>query len=202
MKLPAVTPNVFWQGSARWSRAFTISEVVVAMAIFMLVVAGIISAHLFGLRMVQANESKLTATEWSRKTFGKIADEVRACNSMKLGNITSGVFEAFLDGETQQGAGLMIYPTTSTNNYVLYFLNANDQTFRRATEQANSAVILADSVTNLTVFTALDLAGNVQTNNQNNRVIHLTLEFYQPKRFMREANNYKLETSVARRVVD
>ena len=50
-------------------------------------------------------------------------------------------------------------------------------------------------------FCAQDFSGNVLTNNQNNQVIHLTLEFYQPARFMQGADYYKLETSMTRRAL-
>ena len=70
-----------------------------------------------------------------------------------------------------------------------------------ATPGGTNTVILADSVTNTMVFTAQDFSGNVLTNNQNNRVIHLTLEFYQPARFMLGADYYKLETSMTRRAL-
>ena len=69
------------------------------------------------------------------------------------------------------------------------------------TDQTGTAVILADSVTNTLVFSAQDLSGNVLTNIENNPVIHLTLEFYQPARFLLDADYYKLETSMKRRVV-
>jgi hypothetical protein len=103
-----------------------------------------------------------------------------------------------LDGETQQGNALQIYPTANTNNYIVYFVNLADQTFRR-TDQSSNTVILADSVTNTMAFSAQDFSGNVLTNNQNNQVIHLTLEFHQPERFMQGADYYKLETAVTRR---
>jgi hypothetical protein len=42
----------------------------------------------------------------------------------------------------------------------------------------------------------------VLTNNQNNRVIHLTLEFFQKPRQGVVADYYKLETSVTRRALE
>jgi hypothetical protein len=62
-------------------------------------------------------------------------------------------------------------------------------------------VILADSVTNTLPFSARDFSGNMLTNSQNNQVIHLTLEFHQPARFMQGADYYKLETSMTRRAL-
>jgi len=184
------------------SPGFTVPEVLVAATVFAIMVIGIIAANLFGLRMFQITQAKLNVSTWSRETVDKITSEVRACNSVWVGNITTnGVFETLLDGEAQQGTGLLIYPGTNTTNYIIYFVNPADLTFRRTTDQVGTAEILADSVTNTIVFTAQDLSGNVLTNNQNNRVIHLTLEFYQPQRFMQGADYYKMETSVTRRAL-
>ena len=179
----------------------TLPEVLIAMTVFLFVIGGIIAANLFGLRMFQITETKLNVTRWSRETIEKITGEVHACNDVQVGNITNGVFEGLLDGETQQGTSLLIYPTTNTNNYIIYFVNSSDQTFRRTTDQTGTAVILADSVTNTLPFSARDFSGNMLTNSQNNQVIHLTLEFHQPARFMQGADYYKLETSVTRRAL-
>jgi hypothetical protein len=177
-------------------------ETLVAATVFLFLIGGIILANLFGLKMFQMIQTKLNVATWSRQTTDKLMAEVRACNAVWVGNLTSNsVFEAPLDGEMQQGTALLIYPTTNTTNYILYFVNPPDQTFRRTTDQAGTAEILAASVTNTIAFAAQDLSGKVLTNNQNNRVIHLTLEFYQPERFKLGADYYKLETSVTRRAL-
>jgi prepilin-type N-terminal cleavage/methylation domain-containing protein len=181
---------------------FTLPEILIAMTVFLLVVIGIVATNLFGLKMFQIANTKLNAITWSRETSGEITAEVHACNSVWVGNVTTnGVFEMLLDGETQQGTGLLIYPTTNTTNYIIYFVNPSDQTFRRTTGQPGTAEILADSVTNTLVFAAQDFSGNVLTNNENNRVIHLTLEFYQPARYLLGADYYKMETSMTRRAL-
>jgi len=180
---------------------FTLPELLIALTIFIIVIAGVIFANLFGLKMLQLNATKLNATAWSRITFEKITDEIRASRSLYVGNMSNSVFVGLLDGEVQQGTSLLLYPTTNTTSFILYYLDSTDQSFRRATEQTNSAEILADTVTNNIVFTAQDLWGNVLTNKQNNQMIHLSLEFYQPKRFMEGEDYYKLETTVARRAV-
>ncbi len=181
---------------------FTLAEILIAMTVFLLMLAGIIAANLFGLRMFQVNTTKLNITTWSRQTVEKMTTEIHSCNSVSVGNITNGVFDGLLNGETQQGTALLVYPTTNTASYIIYFVNLSDQSFRRTTDQPGSAEILADSVTNTIAFTAQDFSGNVLTNNQNNRVIHLTLEFYQPARFLQGADYYKLETSMTRRALE
>ena len=189
----------------RWPRpdeGFTLPEVLIATTVFLLVIIGVVAANLFGLKMFQVTQTKLNVTTWSRETSDKITAEVHACNSVWVGNVaTNGVFATLLDGETQQGTGLLIYPTTNTTNFIIYFVNPTDQTFRRTTGQPGTAEILADSITNTRVFAAEDFSGNVLTNNENNRVIHLTLEFYQPARFMVGADYYKMETSMTRRAL-
>jgi hypothetical protein len=180
---------------------FTLAEILVASTIFVLLVGGIIAANLFGLRVFQMSQTKLQITQWSRETIMRLSDEIHVCNNAQVGTVSNGVFTAFLDGETQQGNGLLINTTTNTNSFIIYFVNASDQTFRRTTDQPASAVILASSVTNLLPFTAEDFLGNVLTNNSNNQVVHLALEFYQPGFFMQSADYYKLETSVKQRIV-
>jgi len=202
MKLPVPFSGLTRGRCPRADQGFTLPEILIAMTVFLLMVGGIIAANLFGLRMFQVTSTKLNATTWSRETAGKITAEVHACDAVSVGNITTnGVFEGLLDGEFQQGTALMIYPTTNTDSYIIYFVNPADQTFRRATDQAGTAEVLADSVTNIMVFAAQDFSGNVLTNIGNNRVIHLTLEFYQPARFMLGADYYKLETSMTRRAL-
>ncbi len=202
MKLQVPFPG---PGRGRWPTAeagFTLPEVLIATTIFLLVILGVIAANLFGLKMFQITQTKLNVVTWSRETSDKITAEVHACNSVWVCNVaTNGDFQTLLDGETQQGNGLQIYPTTNTTNYILYFVNPLDQTFRRTTGQPGTAEILADSVTNALVFSAEDFSGDVLTNNENNRVIHLTLEFYQPARYLLGADYYKLETSMTRRAL-
>jgi prepilin-type N-terminal cleavage/methylation domain-containing protein len=186
-------------------RGFTLPEILIATTVFLLMIGGIIAANMFGLRMFQVTETKLNVATWSRETTDKISSEVHACDTVLVGNVnsTNGDFEELLDGEAQQGNGLLIYPTTNTDNFTIYFVNSPDETFRQtvAAPGGTNTVILADSVTNAMVFSVQDYSGNVLTNNQNNRVIHFTLEFYQPARFMQGADYYKLETSMTRRAL-
>jgi len=183
-------------------RGFTLPEILIAVTIFMAVVGGILAANVLGLRLMQVNQTKLMATQWSRNTFGKLTDEIHSCNNVYVGNINSNGFAGILDGEPQTGNGLMILPTTNATNYILYFFNPPDSSFRRITSQDSTGVRLAESVTNtVPIFTAQDLYGNVLTNNVNNRVIHVTLDIYQPEHYLSAPDYYQLETAVTRRAM-
>ncbi|MGO8836452.1 MAG: prepilin-type N-terminal cleavage/methylation domain-containing protein [Limisphaerales bacterium] len=203
MKLQVPSTGSGRSGGPLPDKGFTLPEMLIAMTVFLLMVGGIIAANLFGLQMFRITQTKLNATTWSRQTIEQIAGEIHTCNTVWVGNSTTNGFEELLDGETQQGSALLIFPTTATNNYIVYFFNPSDDTFRQtvAAPSGTNTVILADSVTNTLIFAAQDFSGNVLTNNANNRVIHLTLEFYQPARFMQGADYYKMETSVTRRAL-
>ena len=193
-------------GGDQAAGGFTLSEIMIAMTIFVIVVGAIMTAHLFGLRMLQANTNTLTATTWSRTVFGKLANEVRSSSSVLVGNLdtTNGAgptFDELMSGEPQQGNALMIFPTNNKSNYIFYYVNAADQTFRRITDQYTNALILAYQITNTVVFTAKDYSGNLllSSANSNNPVIHLTLDVSQPPSYLQNGYGYQLKTSMTRR---
>ena len=185
---------------------FTLTEILVASTIFIMLVGGVIVVNLFGLRIFQMSQTKLEISQWSRETIVRLTDEIHVCNNEQVGVVSNGIFMAFLDGDTQQGNGLLLNTSTNTNNFIIYFVNTADQTFRQTTDAGSngtSTVILASCGHEPTPpFSAEDFSGNVLTNyNANNQVIHMTLEFYQPAFFMQNSSYYKLETSIKQRIV-
>ena len=202
MKLPTLVCDSHPAAAAEIPAAFTLPELLVTLTLFTLVVSGVLCAHVFGLRMSRITEAKLNASNSARQAFGKMADEIRNCTSTWVGNVTNGVFVELLDGVPQTGSALLVQPTTNAANFVVYFVNPSDQSFRRTTSAPGTTTIVARSVTNSAVFRAQDYHGNLLNTSQNNRVIHLTLEFYQPQPFVPVPEYYKIETSVTRRALD
>lgn len=182
--------------------AFTLPEIMIAMTVFIFLVGGIVFANLYGLSMFRITQTKLSATDDARKTIGQLTEEIRTCKKSWVGNVKNGSFVQLLDGEKRVGNALMIFPTTNTANYILYFVNPADQTFRRTTSKPVVTTILAESITNTIVFSERSHSGKILTNNQNNYLVQFNLEFFQPKRHLQVSDYYKLETSVTRRSVD
>jgi hypothetical protein len=79
----------------------------------------------------------------------------------------------------QKGSAIQVYPTSNTNSYVRYFWDAADKKLKRTTNGATYVSVVANSISNQLVFTSEDYTGMILTNNENNRVIGLTLQFYQ-----------------------
>jgi hypothetical protein len=180
--------------------AFTLTELMVSVAIFILLVGGMVSANVFGLKMFQIEQSKLNSSDQARKIVGMLMDEIHECQSFQIGTFTNATFTGLPLGARQSGPALLVYPTTNTTNFIMYFVNTPDQTFRRATSVPGSMRVVAQSVTNTTdLFRAQDYLGNVLTNLQDNMVLHVKLEFYQAARFGVPPDYYKLETSTTRR---
>jgi hypothetical protein len=180
--------------------AFTLTELMVSVAIFILLVGGMVSANVFGLKMFQIEQTRLNASDQARGIVGVMMDEIHECQTFQIGAFTNGTFTGLAPGVRQIGPALIVYPTTNTTNFIMYFVNPPDQTFRRATSIPGSTRILAQSVTNTAdLFRAQDYLGNILTNTQDNTVLHLKLEFYQAARFGVTPDYYKLETSTTRR---
>lgn len=197
MRIQIESPRSSFRAAVIPVTGFTLPELLISIGVFAFLVIGIVFANLYGLSMFHITETTLNATDAARKTMGKMTDEIRTCSGAWIGNVKTGAFMAQLDGEVQQGNSLLI---SNNASYVMYFVNPSDKTFRRTTSTPGSAAVLAEFVTNAVVFSAQNHLGQVLTNNQNNRVIHLNLEFYQAKRALQIAQYYKLETSVTRRV--
>jgi hypothetical protein len=178
---------------------FTLPEAIIATAVFTLLVLGVVSANLFGLRWYQMGQTKLVASDSAREVINKMTDELRNCDNAVVGNVTNDSFAGHVAGELQTGNGLMIFATTNTNNYVLYFLNSTNETFIRYTTDSQTNQVVASEVTNYYIFQSQDFQGNVLTNFQNNHVIRCLLQFYTPTPQSPVADAYQLQTAVAPR---
>ncbi len=160
-------------------RAFTLVEVLITMVTTVVVMGGGLAAYIYGLRMVQFVQPKLTASDDARKAVALLTEDIRGAFDVKVGNRSGTTFEPIAPFTLQAGNALRIYPGTSTNSFVFYFWDVNDRTLKRTTNNATFTSIIAASVSNEVVFTAEDFLGNILTNDMNNRVIGLNLQFYQ-----------------------
>jgi len=151
----------------------------VAMAIFGMVMAGMMIASAFGIRAHEMTKVKLGASDEARRAINLLSSEIRAAKIIRIGNGTASSFDEVPVNAPQRGSALQIHPTTNTANFVRYFWNSDDHQLKRTMNGSNIVTVVANFITNQLVFTSEDGFGNVLTNNQNNRVIGLKLEFYQ-----------------------
>lgn len=182
--------------------AFSLPEITMSMALFVLLLGGVVTVNLFGVRWYMMIQTKLVIADKARAAFGRMSDEIRTCAVTYVGTVSNGLFTAHAPGEYLTGNGLMIYTSTNSTNYILYFYNSADQTFRCTSSQLGTTTIEASSVTNNTVFQAQDWLGNVLTNSQGNYVISARLNFFVNNPASPVPFCYTLQTAVNPRAVD
>lgn len=186
-------------------RAFTITELMIAMGLFALVVIGSILSHVVGLKMCTINQTKLKTTHTARAALSRAEDEIRSAMELHVGNGNITNFTYAGTNQLRQGNAVQIYPTGDTNNFIRYYLDTTDQTLKRVASGGGFETI-ANYITNKIPFAAEDYEGNVLTNDQNNRVIRMNFEFYQWEFAGPNARNvydyYRLQTRIARRATN
>jgi hypothetical protein len=160
-------------------RAFTLPEVQISLMIFMVVIGGMAVTYLFGVRLFAMVQPKLDATDQARLLVGTVSSEIKAAAQIKVGTGSLLSFTEVSLNSPQSGNAIQIYPSSDTNLFVRYYYDSGDRTLKRLVNSNSVVRTMASSVTNSTVFRAEDFGGNVLTNNQNNRVISMVLQFYQ-----------------------
>ena len=70
-------------------RAFTLVELMITMAIFMMLVLAMVGVQIFGFKINALTTSKLMTTAYSLKALDQIQSQVRGASSVVVGNGTS-----------------------------------------------------------------------------------------------------------------
>jgi prepilin-type N-terminal cleavage/methylation domain-containing protein len=208
-------------------KGFTLPEILVAMAIFTLLIAAVCAVQLFAVRIYQFAATKLTATSDGRRTVNFIREQVREAKLIYIGSFTnsgssSATFSAVGDGTNEVGGALLIFPTTNTTYGTIFYEDAVNSNLcsafiTNATTSTNGLAITgtlntfrtnAPFVTNYYVFQAEDYQGNILQNNNNNRIIHVILQFSQLEYPVAGIGKgamydyYELHTRATRRTID
>jgi type II secretory pathway pseudopilin PulG len=207
----------------RQERAFTFAEMMVATALFTMLMAGIIYGYIFGLNLYQITKVKLGANDDARKAIIKLTDDIRSAWRIQVGSVSSTNLTNFSQcGATniQQGNAIKVFPNTNDwNSWVLYYFdsnqvdafsnyNTNFTKLMRTTNGSTATQLLSHSITNNMLFTSEDCNGNILSNSLNNRVIGVTLQFYQieyPIVHIGPGNYYdfyQLHTRITRRTLN
>jgi hypothetical protein len=169
-----------WKQSA----AFTLTELMVSMALFTLVIGGVIYAHINGLRMYEITRAKLGASETTRMSLALLVSEVRSAQRIAIGAGSNTTFAEVGDGTNQQGNAIQIYranyhAVNNSNAWVRYYRDTSTSMLMRKPGPSANPQMMAEYITNANVFYATDYTGtNLLSNNDNNAVIGVTLQFF------------------------
>lgn len=190
---------------ARGLRAFTLVEVLVTMVTVLIVLGGAMATYLYGIKMVQFIQPKLSASDDARKAVAKMTEDIRGAYDVDVGMRTNNTFIEASSFSLHRGNALRIFPSTNTNQFVIYFLDTADKRLKRTADNSTFTDVMASAVSNTTVFTTEDFKGRVLTNDMASYVIGISLQFYQlqyPAVSIGPGNyyeSYQLRSKVTRR---
>jgi Tfp pilus assembly protein PilW len=201
MKLPILHP------AARSQAGLTLVETLMVAGLFGALVLGLVTSQVTGLQLFSSTAARLTASHSTRGALNFVRDEIRAAKTVEVG---TGNRTSFVRApqNLQQGNAIQIYPTASTNQFLRLFVDSEGCTLSRVSSDNPSPVVIATSVTNQVVFFAEDFKGQLLTNNQDNRVIRMLLEFSQwefPSKGFGSGSKYdyfRLQTRITRRAIE
>jgi prepilin-type N-terminal cleavage/methylation domain-containing protein len=165
--------------SARSARGFTLSEMMVALGLFIMAVTGLVYSQLFGLRQDELVNSKSGACELARLSFNDMMRDIRGSKIWQIGNGNLTNFSSIPMNSAQQGASIKLSLTIDTNQYIVYFFDTNQcALYRQHTGDAHPKV-LAKYLTNTMYFQAQTYSGAVQTTLSHKGVIDVLMQFCQ-----------------------
>jgi hypothetical protein len=136
----------------RRAQAFTVSEMLVSVFIFVFMVIGIIYAMLAGMRYDQLVCSKLGASDKSRMSFDLLTSDIRTAKSWSIGNIAGNNKNGFTScGNATAQVGNAVSLTNAAGSWVRYWFYTNDpQNWQmyRGLDSTATIQIVAQNLTN------------------------------------------------------
>lgn len=190
------------QSSTSQRSGVTLVEMLISIGLIIMVLAVVLSGHLYGLRLYSLCRSKLQASQASRDMVKYLISEVYSAANVYVANSYSDPFHAITNvGALRQGNALQIWLDAS--NYVCYYFDADNASLHRAVMGSTNINFLGDSIlvsgTNH-IFTLRDYAGQILTNETGNVSVHIRLEFQGTNYPTGQKIDYnKFETTISRR---
>jgi prepilin-type N-terminal cleavage/methylation domain-containing protein len=163
----------------RRKAGFTLSELMVASAIFSLTVLGFVYCQMFGMRQDELVNSKIGSSEQARLSFNELANNIRSAKIWQIGDGDLNSFSGIPPGSNQQGTALKLSLTTDTNHYYLYYFDTNACKLFRGHSGSAAVMCLAQFLTNAMYFQAQNYRGENQTDLTHKGVIDVVMQFCQ-----------------------
>ena len=108
----------------------TLVEMMVASSLLSLVILGILSCHIAGLRFTGFVMPKIQNAEYSRQLVSRMIEEIRCATTVSIGTGTVSGFTTAAANKPQIGNAIRIYPL-NTNSFIYYFQDTNTWTVKR-----------------------------------------------------------------------
>jgi hypothetical protein len=182
--------------------AFTLTEVMVTLAISLLISIAVVATQFFGAQMTKLTQAKIHTSDRARQLVRLLSADIQSGRLIQIGAGSQTSFVAAAPDTPQQGNAVQIYPTQNPNIFIRYFRSAPDFKLKRM-KNDGSIADLASGVSNPVVFTLENYQRTVLTQAQAKAVIGINLQFSQlenPDLPVGPAHHYKFyrfETRIA-----
>ncbi|MFO1477100.1 MAG: hypothetical protein U1F98_10670 [Verrucomicrobiota bacterium] len=171
---------------ARFFRGLTLVETMITMFLFSFVVLALVYTHIFGLKQDQLIESKLGASDESRKAFERMSRDVRSSQDTSIGTYSGGTYSSNASGVLQIGNALKLVINVSNPTNIIYYFDtsqANNYKLMRIRTGESTATVMASNLinnySNSLMFMFEDQNGNIISDLSNRRIVHCILQFLQ-----------------------
>jgi type II secretory pathway component PulJ len=177
-----MNPATPQSGRKRRGRGFTLTELMIACSLLVMVFGAVIMVNLWGLAMTQRSSIWLLASDDARHTMGMLHEDVRTALTLYVGSGNLSGFTNAGPTNIQAGNAMKLYLSTNTNSWVLYYYDINAGTLYRTNWDGTSVgdyrIVSANPITNDNyIFTMQDYLGNVLSNSTPYPVIAVYLSF-------------------------
>lgn len=168
----------------------TLLEVMIAVAVMGMVIAGVLSANFMGLRQARLMESKAGANDSSRRYVNLLLYDIRSAKGYDIGSMSGTNFVAITNGNFQGTALKLFVVVGSTNRvidntrYLLYYFDTseaasgNGKLWRQNSTNGVASIVVSNLVNTL-YFTSENYLGYTQTVRTFKGVVHTILQFTQ-----------------------
>jgi prepilin-type N-terminal cleavage/methylation domain-containing protein len=168
---------------AKAARGLTLTEMMVTMSVFGLLVIGLVYTSLFCLGLDELSNSKAGATEAARHGFDQLSGDIRSAKMWFIGSGSQSSFSPCGNATNQIGNALRVHYTNDTNSFVVYFYDTNACALYRYTNGMSTSKMVVNGLTNVSgssmSFQAQRYDGTTLSDLQFKYVIVSTLEFAQ-----------------------
>jgi len=167
-------------------------EVMFAVGILVVVVAGIMSANFLGWREENLLETKAGADDAARRAVSQLQYDIRSAKGYDIcAVLPPGTNYNIITNGNYQGSGLLLYSfvistnqVIDTNQFILYFFDGTQATNRngmlwRWKRPGGTATLVVSNLLDPLYFTSENYQGYTQTVRTYKGVIHTTLQFSQ-----------------------
>jgi Tfp pilus assembly protein PilW len=167
----------------RRQSGMTLTEALLASAVFSLVVIGLVYTQLFCMKFDELASSKMGASESARRDFNLLTQDIRSAKIWRIGNLSGSTFNAISNTLQQVGNAIQLSYTSDTNSWVRYYFDTSACQLCRVTSDALTPKVIAQNLTNASgqgmTFHAETYQGSNTFDLQYKYVIVANLEFAQ-----------------------